>query len=560
MIILLDSNYRNKEIYPFISDFAIPINTTPTSKFADNRCFYYLKQNILFSFQYISKFYDLSYYQVSSNELFIEYPIVLPSELYIVFQNFLTGFILQETVTLKSGIISICQFMPKGFYCLSEKPLFFPKMGKINIINPTENTISNTMIQFLIYGFSSFNFYPTPGYLKDYGISKNCTLVNLTKNWKISIQMYQEIYRIVVLENKPIDQNDYFIVLNPNQLNDQFESIKILKTFKDGLYKYIFLQEILDSNIILNEIFTSVTKQVSLQYIDNKFVIINPGTFLTVLEELELISDLDSQRKIVIKVTEISLSIEVESIPLCYQYPKSQYLFFFLTEKSCIPFYSYVLKIQMTQNLIFLEESYSPISSIGFVEPNFCPYGGFLMFDPFLNNLVMPLSNPTLSCYEVILTHLALPNLPVCGFDQLLSFFPYVLVNFGNTTNSSEKHSTTNSIGSLISNDPNATNVNFICPIANIRNPRIIQYVTIYSSQRVIMKLNLQDDLRFQVFLPNGNLLSYSDIYATNLRNDLIMKTNQCIHLPLNKSYQYKVFTGIDTVYITAVFMIRPLI
>jgi len=182
------------------------------------------------------------------------------------------------------------------------------------------------------------------------------------------------------------------------------------------------------------------------------------------------------------------------------------------------------------------------------------------MFDPFLNNLVMPLSNPTLSCYEVILTHLALPNLPVCGFDQLLSFFPYVLVNFGNTTNSSEKHSTTNSIGSLISNDPNATNVNFICPIANIRNPRIIQYVTIYSSQRVIMKLNLQDDLRFQVFLPNGNLLSYSDIYATNLRNDLIMKTNQCIHLPLNKSYQYKVFTGIDTVYITAVFMIRPLI
>jgi hypothetical protein len=93
----------------------------------------------------------------------------------------------------------------------------------------------------------------------------------------------------------------------------------------------------------------------------------------------------------------------------------------------------------------------------------------------------------------------------VCGFNLLLADFPYVLVTIANSTNPSGENR-----GLLITNNPNAVLSNFICPIANIRNPDIVKFVVVNSSQKMIFKFNPTDNLRFEVNLPNGQLLKYN--------------------------------------------------
>lgn len=559
MIILLDSNFRNKQIYPFISDFAVPINTTPSDRFQDNRCFYSLNQNILFSFKYLKEIKDLDYQLINPLELLILYNFNIDSNLYIVFQNLITGFIIQNETTNKTSIIDACQFMPNGLYCILKYSVQFPINGKLKLINPTENTIQKEIINYLIYGYSNFNYSPTPGFLKDYGITDDCVLVNLTKNWKQRIKNYDETYRIVTIKNQIIEENDYFILLNPSNFNDHFESIEIFNQYVNGVYQFEIIEKTF-INDIENEIFNNIQKNIEIKYIQNKYRIKIPGNHVQLLETIVLESLNDNQRKFTIKVLkQVPLIINVQSIPIYYNVKNNQYLFFFITIKEWIPFYSYVIDIDSLTHLIYLETPYCNLETIGYIEKNFYKYGGFLIFESYLNNLTLQISNPVLTCYEVVLTFLSLPNLPVCGFNKLLSFFPFVFVNFGNVANSSEKFSQTMSIGSLISNDPHAVNVNFLCPIANIKNPLIIQYVTIYSNQVVRMKLNFQEDLRLQVYLPNGKLLAYSEIYATNYKTQSIMKSNQCINLPLNLYGKYNVFSGIDNVYITAIFNVKPI-
>jgi len=563
MILLLDSNYRNKTIYPSISEYAIPINTTPSSRFNDNRCFYFLKQNILFSFQYIVQSEPLPYTLVSNTELLIEYPTTLPPNLYIVFQNYLSGFVVRELTTGYTGIIESSQFMPNGLYCVFQYSLLFPTSGQVRLVNPTQSSLSFPQVQFLIYGFSSFNYTPNTSYLKDYGITNECMIVNLTKNWKTYATPYLEPFKVVWITNSfPIEQDDYFVYLNPSPFNDQFESIVILSFFPQGVYRFEVTKTSFSVEIP-NEIFESSIYHISIQYYEDDYRLVNPGNSLASLSDgpILMVSATDPSRSLSIRIIETSFSIQVQQIPPFIRNSFSKYLFFFLTSRTWIPFYSYVTDIEYETKLIFMDTPYSSVSTIGEIKDDpFCPYGGFLLFEPFLSNLNMPIANSTLSCYEVSLTHLALPNLPVCGYNQLLSLFPFLYVNFGNTTNAVEVYGSTTSIGSFISNDPNAVRANFVCPIANLKNPLIIQYVTIFSTQVVRMKLNFQEDIRIQVFLPDGRLLSYSDVYGFNYRTNAIMKSNQCVHLPLNRSLQFKVYTGIDNVYITAVFYIKSLV
>jgi len=163
---------------------------------------------------------------------------------------------------------------------------------------------------------------------------------------------------------------------------------------------------------------------------DSLYRIVSPGDHISVGMEVSLYSVSDPSRILIIRVTDVSFSIRVQSIPTVYHNHHHRYLFFFLTERTWIPFYSYVQDIQFESCLIFMDTPYSSLTAIHAIDESFCPYGGFLVFEPFLNNLNMPIANSTLSCYEVMLTHLALPNLPVCGYDKLLSFFPFLYVNF----------------------------------------------------------------------------------------------------------------------------------
>jgi hypothetical protein len=556
MILLLDSNYRNKELYPYISDFVVPINITPSNNYSDTRSFYSLSQNILFSFRYFTEIENVDYELKSKSTVLIFYNFDLDPSLYILFQNIITGFVIQEITTFFSSSILNCQIVSNGILCECENILQIPITGKLNIINPSLFTNIENQMPFLIYGFSSFNFYPNQFYNNDYGITSHCYLVNLTKNWKTEIMDYKELYRTVILSSYSIDENDYFILLNPSPFNEHFQSIQILNSFENGVYQYVFLSKNFEEWID-NEIFTYDT--IRFQWINDELTLYEPGNNVSI-GIFEFVSITDINRKITIHIKNTSFSIQVNQIPSYYNLKLFKYLFFFLTEKEWIPFYSYIKNIIYSTHIIFLDKPYSIIQTIGgVINPIFYEYGGFLLFEPILNNLIMPISNPVLSCYRVVLSYISLPNLPVCGYNQLLSFFPFVIVNFGNMGNASEIYGSTLSIGSIISNDPNVVHSNFLCPIANLKNPLITQYIIVSSSQVVQMKLNLQEDLRLQVFLPDGKLLAYSDIYAYQLSTNQIIKTNKCNNIPLNVSAEYKVFNGFDNVYITACFSLSPI-
>ena len=102
------------------------------------------------------------------------------------------------------------------------------------------------------------------------------------------------------------------------------------------------------------------------------------------------------------------------------------------------------------------------------------------------------------------LAFISLPNLPICGLKVLLADIPYVFLNLSNQSSTSE------SIGTLYSNNPNALHATFMCPISNIRNPDTIKYVVVKSPQKFLLKLKPNDDLFVRVTLPNGVLLRFS--------------------------------------------------
>jgi hypothetical protein len=104
-------------------------------------------------------------------------------------------------------------------------------------------------------------------------------------------------------------------------------------------------------------------------------------------------------------------------------------------------------------------------------------------------------------CYEIELTSIILPNVLLTTGSRL-AFYPYIFVEFNNIT------SPMNSSKNIIySNNPNAVNALFICPINDTTNPLISSFVKIDSAGMTqTVKFKPNDSLRFKVYLPNGEL------------------------------------------------------
>jgi hypothetical protein len=160
--------------------------------------------------------------------------------------------------------------------------------------------------------------------------------------------------------------------------------------------------------------------------------------------------------------------------------------------------------------------------------------------------------------------------LPLCGTKFLLADFPYVLVTFGNLTSTNiDGRSGTNNIGTIWSNNPYANSATFMCAIANIRSPDIIKYVVIRSAQVATIKLNLGENLRFSVYLPNGTLIRYSKRFEINAQNTFHSFTPSlsCVDQGLSltqtgdseNEVHTQVFSYIDELSITATFVLNQL-
>lgn len=112
-------------------------------------------------------------------------------------------------------------------------------------------------------------------------------------------------------------------------------------------------------------------------------------------------------------------------------------------------------------------------------------------------------------CMSVKLEYLILPNRRVRGYNKLLSFFPYVIVRFYNVDSSQYSR-----YGTVTSNNPTTANCQFICPIGNLLNPTIIKFVEVSSDASQVLKLNPAHDMRFEVVLPDGDILQYEPEFS----------------------------------------------
>jgi hypothetical protein len=179
--------------------------------------------------------------------------------------------------------------------------------------------------------------------------------------------------------------------------------------------------------------------------------------------------------------------------------------------------------VSMVDNLNNPEFYYNLTDISGASYCEFVPYSTYF---PNLNVPLVTYNQPV--CYEVRIISISMPNLPVCGYDLLLSDFPYVLVTFTNFTSGSGENT-----GLIISNNQNAAPATFVCPIANINNPDIVKYVVVNSYQRMTFKFSPTDSIRFKITLPNGKLLQFKNIectrsnyYVINSSNDLLFIDN----------------------------------
>jgi hypothetical protein len=109
-----------------------------------------------------------------------------------------------------------------------------------------------------------------------------------------------------------------------------------------------------------------------------------------------------------------------------------------------------------------------------------------------------PTKNP--ACYELEIIKLVLPNIDLITGSRI-AFYPYVLVEFTNAGNTVAK-----SKFILESNNPNASNAEFICPIDDTTNPLVSAFTKVDGNGMTqTMKFVPNQKLRFSVFLPDGD-------------------------------------------------------
>ncbi len=130
-------------------------------------------------------------------------------------------------------------------------------------------------------------------------------------------------------------------------------------------------------------------------------------------------------------------------------------------------------------------------------------------------------SQQEMVCYEMELNDLILPNTTLAvGTGGLIAFYPYVYVELQNVSASGAGLSNI-----IYSNNPNSTKMLFRCGIDDIQSPLISRFIKIDSDgMRISLKFKINDNLRFSVRLPNGEIFETieQDHYSPSPPNPLI--------------------------------------
>jgi hypothetical protein len=130
------------------------------------------------------------------------------------------------------------------------------------------------------------------------------------------------------------------------------------------------------------------------------------------------------------------------------------------------------------------------------------------------------LSQQEMVCYEVSLVDLILPNIILdASVGARIAFYPYVYVEMTNVSAAGA-----GVINTIYSNNPNSRRMLFRVPISDIRNPLISPFIKINSSMTQTIKFKPNDNLKFAVYFPDGEVFKtlQTDSYSPHNPNFLV--------------------------------------
>jgi hypothetical protein len=543
MILQIDSNFRDFRIYPDISQFTININAESYLPENDVRSTYVTDFFAEYVFSWfgntqcpgISKLpndsVQIQFIPISSQKIII---VDFIGVNVIIKNDFLVG-LLFSSDNQSSQII---QYNSTTRVALLQDSLFQEFQSNFCYGDPVVG--ENDVLQGYITNFSFFwkknltilgssPFFPTPAleFLLAEGLSTSLFVQNVTKQWTSRITSVKGRFRNAILEDMPsYSSNDLFIVWK-KQSPYMYESLFPLSAF--ALYRFVIHRSGTGFSIgqLLHSLdFSILCTVTSIDVRDGSIFSLEinlPGDNLSIGQEIILYDEANTNTCTIL-VTDTKSVLRVSSPFNSSMYFSSQtfllgivnktnqslfYLYYLSQERQLIYFNIDIIDFEYLNNVVFQEMNRFQVF--------FIPYRSNL---PSINIPRISLQEKT--CYKIRLLSISLPNLPVCGYDVLLSFFPYVIVTLSNGPGS-------NLEDTLLTNNPNAFSSNFIVPIANIKNPLIVRFVSIRSPfNSATMKLFLRDSIFFSVRIPNGELLRFKT------SNQIVCSS---LDEPLNKLY-----------------------
>lgn len=543
MLIQIDSNFRDYKTYPYESDFVVNVNGQPplNDLVPDVRSTYLTTSYIRYAFQWIG---DSSFNNPLSKipkDTFVAKIVPLSPSSFVLIPpptrqalsfetaDYFVGISCWNPNTQLSG--TIISYNNRLLIAELDAEIFDIFFENITIEDIQKNDMQEFIIDgylvnptfhekqnLLVLGTARINIDRDNRFVLVRGIDTRLVVENVTQNWISTISTTQGLIRNVILDNFPsYDSNDFFIVYR----NTITKDIATKKLFHNGILTFRVKQchGTIQKGTIL------VCRDIQMEYLgecelrilypgnevlDNTIRVVNP-TCYTEYCDLEIVELGDGV------VLDFAPSIRKEVNLVAFLDTIENNVYYFNIR-------------YMLDNILYLSIDLMDIEKINLQN---IIYVYFIPFFTIFPNIVVPLvPNQNVVCVEARIVTISLPNLPVCGFNIRLADFPYVLVTLCNSQGQGCEITS-----SLYSNVGTSVRSNFVCPIANIRNPDI-NFVVVTSKQKAVFKFTPRDSLRFQILLPNGQILKYTTTLSKIellQRNDQTLSTQKDSYcLPLN--------------------------
>ncbi|NDE15970.1 hypothetical protein EBZ80_13670 [bacterium] len=225
MIIHLDSNYRNRAVYPDPSSYVLEINGTPPgSDRSDSRSFASTPFRVLYSSPFFERSVPIGFRAYPRSLVILDLAACpdeclrsLMDQPVTALQSYFVGYEALCLETSLTSVVTACFFNYDQFVCLLTDPItrFGSGGGTLVFVNPSLRAGSN----FLVAGYSFISQQPGGGFYNDNGVSTDTTLVNLTKRAIARVTDVLRPFRNVLFEGDIAFSPGDLVLLMNNRLS-----------------------------------------------------------------------------------------------------------------------------------------------------------------------------------------------------------------------------------------------------------------------------------------------------------------------------------------------------